>query len=169
MKTIAARMLDRMKIEYELRTYEFSEEEMDAISVAQKIGMPPNAVFKTLVARGDRTGVVMACIPASAGLDLKKLATATGNKRVELVPVKEIQSLTGYVRGGVSPVGSKKKFPVFIDQCILGSERVSVSAGLRGLQMILAPESLLRASQAQLAEIANSSSGNDNLNAGEER
>ena len=158
MKTIAVRMLDRMQIEYELRAYEFSEEEMDAISVARKIGLPPKAVFKTLVARGDRTGVVMGCVPANTDLDLKKFAMATGNKKVELVPVKEIQSLTGYVRGGVSPIGSKRKFPVFVDQSVLGSERVSVSAGLRGLQMILAPESLLRASQAQVAEIANSSS-----------
>jgi len=162
MKTIAVRMLDRMQIEYELRAYEFSEEEMDAISVARKIGMPPNSVFKTLVARGDRTGVLMACVPASADLDLKKLALATSNKKVELVPVKEIQSLTGYVRGGVSPIGSKKKFPVFVDQSVVRSERVSVSAGARGLQMILAPESLLRASQALVAEIANASSGNDN-------
>ena len=104
----------------------------------------------------------MACVPASADLNLKKLALATGNKKVELVPVKEIQSLTGYVRGGVSPIGSKKKFPVFVDQSVVRSERVSVSAGARGLQMILAPESLLRASQALVAEIANASSGNDN-------
>ena len=162
MKTIAVRMLDRMQIEYELRAYEFSEEEMDAISVARKIGMPPNSVFKTLVARGDRTGVLMACVPASADLDLKKLALATSNKKVELVPVKEIQSLTGYVRGGVSPIGSKKKFPVFVDQIVVRSERVSVSAGVRGLQVILAPESLLRASQALVAEIANASFENDN-------
>jgi Cys-tRNA(Pro)/Cys-tRNA(Cys) deacylase len=116
MKTIAARMLDQLKIAYELRSYEVSEDELDAITVARKVDMPPEATFKTLVARGDKTGVVMACIPGDKELDLKKFASATGNKRVELVPVKEIQSLTGYIRGGVSPLGSKKKYPLFTGQ-----------------------------------------------------
>src|SRR5207244_7690351 len=111
MKTIAARMLDQLKIAYELRAYEFSEDELDAISVARKIGMEPAAVFKTLVARGDKTGVVMACVPADAELDLKKLATASGNKKVELVAVKELLSLTGYIRREVSPLDGKKRYP----------------------------------------------------------
>lgn len=153
MKTIAARMLDQLKIAYELRAYEVSEDELDAITVARKVDMPPEATFKTLVARGDKTGVVMACIPGDKELDLKKFASATGNKRVELVPVKEIQSLTGYIRGGVSPLGSKKKYPLFLDQSALGHERISVSAGQRGLQMILAPAELQRAADASLTDL----------------
>ena len=153
-KTIAARMLDQLKITYELRAYEVSEDELDAITVARKVNMPPEATFKTLVARGDKTGVVMACIPGNAELDLKKFASATGNKKVELVAVKEIQSLTGYIRGGVSPLGSKKKYPLYLDHSAFDHERISVSAGQRGLQMILAPQDLQRATAASLADLA---------------
>ncbi|MBP6824283.1 MAG: Cys-tRNA(Pro) deacylase [Acidobacteria bacterium] len=158
MKTIAARMLDQLKIAYELREYEVSEDELDAVTVARKVNMPPEATFKTLVARGDKTGVVMACIPGNAELDLKKFASATGNKRVELVAVKEIQALTGYIRGGVSPLGTKKKYPFYLDQTALNHERISVSAGQRGLQMILAPADLQRASAATLADLVKPSS-----------
>jgi len=154
MKTIAARMLDQLKISYELRAYEVSEEELDAVTVARKVNMPPEATFKTLVARGDKTGVIMACIPGDAELDLKKIAAVTGNKRVELTPVKEIQSLTGYIRGGVSPLGSKKKYPLYLDQSAFNHDRVSVSAGQRGLQMILTPQDLQRAANAILADLA---------------
>jgi Cys-tRNA(Pro)/Cys-tRNA(Cys) deacylase len=157
MKTIAARLLDQMKVAYELREYEFSEDEMDAVSVARKVDVPPEATFKTLVARGDRAGVVMALVAADAELDLKKLAAATGNKKVELVAVKELQGLTGYVRGGVSPLGAKKKFPVFIDRSVTAHARVSVSAGARGAQLILAPADLLSAADAKLADLAKSS------------
>lgn len=153
MKTIAARMLDQLKIAYELRAYEVNEDELDAISVARKVAMPPEATFKTLVARGDKSGVVMACLPGNAELDLKKLASVTGNKKLELVPVKEIQSLTGYIRGGVSPLGSRKKYPLFLDRSALDHERISVSAGQRGLQMILAPSDLQQATQANWADI----------------
>src|SRR5438105_11820326 len=154
MKTIAARLLDQLKITYELRAYEFSEDELDAISVARKIGMEPAAVFKTLVARGDKSGVVMACVPADVELDLKKLAAASGNKKVELVAVKELPSLTGYVRGGVSPLGGKKRYPLLLDSSALNHPRISVSAGTRGLQIILAPQDLQRAAQAELADLA---------------
>ena len=153
MKTIAARLLDQLKIGYELRAYEVNEDELDAITVAHKVNMPPEATFKTLVARGDKTGVVMACIPGDAELDLKKFAAVTGNKKVELVAVKEIQALTGYIRGGVSPLGTKKKYPLYLDEMALMHDLISVSAGQRGLQMILAPQDLQRASQAQFAEI----------------
>lgn len=153
MKTIAARMLDQLKIAYELRAYEVNEDELDAISVARKVAMPPEATFKTLVARGDKSGVVMACLPGNAELDLKKLASVTGNKKLELVPVKEIQSLTGYIRGGVSPLGSRKKYPLFLDRSALDHERISISAGQRGLQMILAPSDLQQATQANWADI----------------
>ncbi|MGE5674083.1 MAG: aminoacyl-tRNA deacylase [Mycobacterium leprae] len=108
MKTIAARILDDLKIPYELREYEWNEEELDAVTVAHKVGLPPDQVFKTLVVRGDKTGVLVACIPGDAELDLKVLATVSGNKKVEMVHVKEIQALTGYIRGGCSPLGMKK-------------------------------------------------------------
>ena len=153
MKTIAARMLDQQKIAYELREYEVNEDELDAITVARKVSMPPEATFKTLVARGDKTGVIMACIPGNAELDLKKFASATGNKKVELVAVKEIQALTGYIRGGVSPLGTKKKYPFYLDQTALDHERLSVSAGQRGIQMILAPADLQRAAAATLVDL----------------
>jgi Cys-tRNA(Pro)/Cys-tRNA(Cys) deacylase len=154
MKTIAARQLDQLKITYELRAYEVNEDELDAVTVARKVNMPPEATFKTLVARGDKTGVVMACIPGDVELDLKKFAAVTCNKKVELVPVKEIQALTGYIRGGVSPLGAKKKYPLWLDETALMHDLISVSAGQRGLQMILAPHDLQRAAQATLADLA---------------
>ena len=154
MKTLAARVLDRWKVNYELRDYTWSEDELDAVTVARKIGLPPEAVFKTLVARGDRTGVLLACVPANIELDLKKLATVSGNKKVELVSVKEIQSLTGYVRGGVSPIGAKKDYPLFIDESVQLVDAVSISAGARGLQMILAPDDLQRVTVAHLADLS---------------
>ncbi len=153
MKTIAARILDSRGIEYELRAYEVNEDELDAITVARKVDMPPEATFKTLVARGDRSGVVMACIPGDQELDLKKLASVTGCKKIDLVQVKEILGLTGYIRGGVSPLGSKKKYPLFIDETVILHDRISVSAGQRGLQMILAPQDLIDASDARLADL----------------
>ena len=153
MKTIAARMLDQLKIVYELRAYEVNEDELDAVTVARKVNMPPEATFKTLVARGDKTGVVMACVPADCELDLKKFAAVTGNKKIELVAVKELQGLTGYIRGGVSPLGTKKKFPLYLDETAILHDLVSVSAGQRGLQMILAPLDLQRAADANLADL----------------
>src|SRR5499427_3796466 len=107
-KTNAARILDAAGVHYELREYDVNEDDLSAPRVAEKIGLPPEQVFKTLVARGDRNGVLMACIPANTDLDMKALAAASGNKKVDLVPVKEVLVLTGYIRGGVSPVGSKK-------------------------------------------------------------
>ncbi len=154
MKTIAARILDQMNIAYELREYEVNEDELDAVTVAHKVGMPPEAVFKTLVARGDKHGIVMAMVAADAELDLKKLATVTGNKKIELVAVKELQGLTGYIRGGVSPLGAKKKFPVFIDETAILHECISLSAGQRGLQIIISPTDLERAIDATLTDIS---------------
>src|SRR5262249_572466 len=127
MKTIAARTLDQLKSDYELRAYEVSEDELDAVSVARKVNMAPEATFKTLVTRGDKTGVILACVPGDAELDFKKLAAATGDKKVEMVAVKEIQSLTGYIRGGVSPLGSKKKYPLYIDRRAFDHQSVIVS------------------------------------------
>ncbi|HEX4950231.1 MAG TPA: Cys-tRNA(Pro) deacylase [Blastocatellia bacterium] len=156
MKTIAARILDQMNIAYELRAYEVNEDALDAVSVARKVNLPPEAVFKTLVARGDKTGVMMALVAADAELDLKKLATVSGNKKIELVAVKELLGLTGYIRGGCSPLGAKKKYPVFLDETVILSEQVSISAGQRGLQLILTPDDLQRATDATLADIAKS-------------
>ena len=154
MKTIPARILDQLNIAYELRAYEVNEDELDAVTVARKVNLPPEAVFKTLVARGDKTGVLMVLVAADAELDLKKLATISGNKKIELVAVKELLGLTGYVRGGCSPLGAKKKYPVLIDETVILSEQVSISAGQRGLQLILAPVDLQRATEATLAAIA---------------
>ena len=152
MKTNAVRLIEQQGIRYELREYECSEDDLDAVSVARKIGMAPESVFKTLVARGERTGVIMACIPANAELDLKKIASVSGNKKVELVAVREIQSLTGYIRGGVSPLGTKKRFQLFLDRSALQSSTISVSAGKRGLQILLSTGDLVNASQAELAD-----------------
>lgn len=153
MKTIAARILDQLKINYELRSYDVNEDELDAITVAHKVCMPPEATFKTLVARGDKSGVVMTCIPGDQELDLKKLAAVTGNKKIDLVAVREIQGLTGYIRGGVSPLGSKKKYPLYIDETAVLHDKLSVSAGQRGLQMILSPQDLIDATLATLADL----------------
>lgn len=153
MKTIAARILDQLKVSYELRSYEWSEEELDAVSVAGKVGLPPAHVFKTLVARGDKTGVLVACVPGDQELSLKALAAASGNKKVEMVHVKELQGLTGYIRGGVSPLGMKKKYPFYLDQSAEPLTEMAISAGQRGLQLILAGSDLIRATGAHQAAL----------------
>lgn len=153
-KTNAARLLDRAGIRYELREYAVDENHLSAPHVAAAIGMPPEQVFKTLVVRGDRTGVLMACIPANAELDLKALAAASGNKKVELVAVKEVLSLTGYIRGGVSPIGARKPYPLYLDETADLWDTLSVSAGLRGCQLVLAPGDLARVTEARTCAIA---------------
>jgi Cys-tRNA(Pro)/Cys-tRNA(Cys) deacylase len=153
-KTNAARILDRAGIHYELREYAVDENDLSAPHVAAAIGMPPDQVFKTLVARGDRTGVLLAAIPASTELDLKSLAAASGNKKVELVPVKEVLGLTGYIRGGVSPVGTRKPYPLYLDETADLWDIVSVSAGMRGCQMLLAPDDLDRVVETTRCAIA---------------
>jgi Cys-tRNA(Pro)/Cys-tRNA(Cys) deacylase len=147
-KTNAARILDAAGIRYELREYKVNEDDLSAPHVAEAIGMPAEQVFKTLVARGDRTGVLMACIPGNSELNLKALAAASGNKKVELVAVKEVLGLTGYIRGGVSPVGTKKPYPLYLDETVDLWDVVAVSAGMRGLQMLVAPDDLVRAAGA---------------------
>ena len=154
-KTNAARILDREGIRYELREYEVDESDLSAPHVAAAIGMPPEQVFKTLVARGDRTGVLMAAIPANSDLDLKALAAASGNKKVELVALKEVLGLTGYIRGGVSPVGTKKPYPFYLDETAGLWDTISVSAGIRGCQMLLAPDELVRVTGGVRCAIAN--------------
>ncbi len=154
MKTNAARQLDQLGIRYELREYEVEAEHLDAETVAAKVGLPPEQVFKTLVARGDRTGVMMAVIPANAELDPKALARLSGDRRVELVPLKEVQPLTGYVRGGVTALGLKRPLPVWAEETIELFDVVSVSAGVRGTQILLAPADYLRAVEATVGPIA---------------
>ncbi|HUI57604.1 MAG TPA: Cys-tRNA(Pro) deacylase [Bryobacteraceae bacterium] len=153
-KTNAARMLDLANIPYQLREYPVDENDLSAPHVAAAIGMPPEQVFKTLVARGDRTGVLMACIPASSELDLKALAAASGNKKVDLAPLKEVLGLTGYIRGGVSPVGTKKPYPVYLDETAELWDIISVSAGVRGCQMLVAPGDLARVVELRRCDIA---------------
>ena len=153
-KTNAARILDAAGIHYELRSYQVDEDDLSAPLVAEKIGMPPEQVFKTLVARGDRNGVLMACIPANTELDLKAVATASGNKKVELVAVKEVLGLTGYIRGGVSPVGTRTPYPFYLDETADLWDVISVSAGVRGTQMLLAPDDLVRVTEGTRCAIA---------------
>ncbi len=153
-KTNAARILEAAGIPFEIREYTVDEDDLSAPRVAEKIGLPPEQVFKTLVARGDRTGVLIACIPAAAELDLKALAGASGNKKIELVAVKEVLGLTGYIRGGVSPIGLKKPYPLFLDETAGLWNVISVSAGVRGAQLLLSPADLARLVNATPADIA---------------
>lgn len=154
MKTNAVRLLDALGIPYELREYEVDPEDLTAESVARKIGFPPEQVFKTLVARGDRTGVLLAVVPGDAELDLKALARVSGDRKVEVVPLKEVQPLTGYLRGGVTALAGKKDYSVFADETIELFDVISVSAGARGTQVLLAPADYLRAVGGMIGPIA---------------
>lgn len=153
-KTNAMRLLDRLQVKYEVREYEVDPEDLTAGTVARKIGMPVEQVFKTLVMRGDRTGVLMAVVPGDAKVDLKLLAKLTGDRKVESVTLKEVQPLTGYIRGGVTALAAKTNFPVFADETIELFEQVSISAGQRGMQLLLAPADYLRAVNATVGDIA---------------
>lgn len=160
MKTNAARLLDSFGISYELRTYEVDPDDLTAESVARKIGLPPEQVFKTLVARGDRTGVLLAVVPGDAELDLKALARLSGDRKVDTVPLKEVQPLTGFIRGGVTALAGRKDYPVWVDETIELFSVISVSAGVRGTQLVLAPEDYLRALKtAHLGAIAKDREG----------
>ena len=152
-KTNAARILDKLGIDYEIKTYEVDENDLSAVHVAQVVGMDVKTVFKTLVTRGDKTGVIMAVIGGADEINLKSLAKASGNKSVEMIALKELLPLTGYVRGGCSPLGAKKNYPVFIDSRALEQEKISVSAGQRGIQIILSPEDLVTAANATVADL----------------
>ncbi len=154
MKTNAARLLDTLGIRYELRDYDVDPEDLSAETVAAKVGMPPEQVFKTLVARGDRTGVLMAVVPGNGELDLKALARLSGDRKVDTVPLKELQPLTGYIRGGVTALGGKKEYPVFVDETLELFDVVSVSAGVRGTQLLLAPADYLRVCKGKVGPIS---------------
>lgn len=158
MKTNAARILESLGIPFELRDYEVDESDLTAESVARKVGFPPEQVFKTLVARGDRHGVCLAVVPGSQVLDLKALARLSGDRSVDTVALKEVQPLTGYIRGGVTALGCKKDYPVYADETIELFDRVCVSAGIRGTQLVLAPADYLRATKAKVGAIARDAS-----------
>ncbi|HZJ53690.1 MAG TPA: Cys-tRNA(Pro) deacylase [Myxococcaceae bacterium] len=154
MKTNAARLLDTLNIRYELRTYAVDPEDLSAVRVAQKVGLPPAQLFKTLVCRGDRTGVCLAVVPADRELDLKALARARGDRRCDTVPLKEVQPLTGYVRGGVTALAGKRDYPVVLDRSALGWPLISISAGIRGAQLLLPPADYQRVTRASVADLA---------------
>lgn len=156
MKTNAARLLDSLKISFSIREYEVDPDDLAAESVAAKIGLPPEQVFKTLVARGDRTGVLFAVVPGDQQLDLKALARVTNDRKCETVPLKDVQPLTGYIRGGVTALAAKKDYPVFADETIELFDVISVSAGMRGAQLLLGPADYLRATNAKTGPIARS-------------
>jgi Cys-tRNA(Pro)/Cys-tRNA(Cys) deacylase len=172
MKTNGARILEGLGIPFELHEYEVDPDDLSALTVAKKVGMPPEQVFKTLLTTGvpsDRSsslgwstggpGVyVFAVIPGDAELDFKKLARAAGLRRAEMVPLKQVQPLTGYIRGGVTVFGAKKSYPVFVDETVILFDWISVSAGARGTQLILSPEDYLRAAEAQTADLTKSTS-----------
>jgi Cys-tRNA(Pro)/Cys-tRNA(Cys) deacylase len=154
MKTNAARLLDTLGVSYTLREYDFDPEDLSAETVAAKVGLPAEQVFKTLVARGDRTGVLLAVVPGNAELDLKALARLSGDRKVDTVPLKELQPLTGYIRGGVTALGGKKDYPVFVDEMLELFDVVSVSAGVRGTQLLLAPADYLRVTKGKPGPIS---------------
>jgi Cys-tRNA(Pro)/Cys-tRNA(Cys) deacylase len=153
-KTNAARILDGLGVRYELRDYEVDPDDLNAEAVARKVGLPAEQVFKTLVARGDRAGVCFAVVPGDGAFDLKALARLSGDRKVELVPLKEVQPLTGYIRGGVSAIGARKAYPVFVDETVELFDVISVSAGVRGTQIFLAPADYLRATSARVGPLA---------------
>ena len=152
-KTNAMRMLDKAKIKYEPIEYEVDENDLSGVSIAKKVGLNCEMVFKTLVAKGDKTGPIVMCIPVDKEIDLKKAASVTKNKKIDMVHVKDLLALTGYVRGGCSPVGMKKKFPTFIDNSCENLEKITVSAGIKGCQLLLDREELVKFTSANLCPL----------------
>ena len=153
-KTNAIRILEGLGIRFEVREYEFDPEDLSAETVAAKVGLPSEQVFKTLIVRGDRNGLCFAVVPGNMELDGKALAKLTGDRRVEMVPLKDVQALTGYIRGGVTAMGAKKDFPVYADETIEICDVMSISAGQRGMQILLAPADYIRAVKATIGPIA---------------
>ncbi|QZT33243.1 Cys-tRNA(Pro) deacylase [Caldalkalibacillus thermarum TA2.A1] len=153
MKTNAMRLLEQHQVEYQILTFTYDETDLEAAQAAKEVGLPPSRVFKTLVLNGDKTGIVLASLPADCDLNLKALARASGNKKVELLPVKEIPKVTGYVREGVSPVGMKKNYPFYIDHRVTKEEKVAVSGGKRGVLMMLGSRDLIKITNAVLADL----------------
>lgn len=156
MKTNAARLLDKLKITYEVKEYDVDPEDLTAATVAAKIGFPSEQVFKTLVVIGNKTGVFLAVVPGDTEVDLKAAAKASGNSDAKLAPLKDVEPLTGYIRGGVTALGCKKAYPVFVHETFHDFERISISSGKRGAQIIIAPADYVRAVNAKIAPIAKS-------------
>ena len=152
-KTNAMRMLDAAKIPYTTLTYTVDESDLSGMHISEELGFPPEKMFKTLVARGDKTGPLVFCIPVDREIDLKRAAAITGNKRIEMIHVKDLLGLTGYIRGGCSPIGMKKFFPTYVDESALGFEEITVSSGTRGAQLLLNRASLLQFIQAKTADL----------------
>ena len=152
-KTNAMRLLNKAGIKYEQIEYEVDENNLSGMHIAEQTGLDPNLMFKTLVAKGEKNGPLVFCIPVNAELDLKKCAKAAGDKRVELIAVKELLGLTGYIRGGCSPIGMKKKFPTFIDETAILFDNITVSAGVRGCQLMIDREKLIEFIEAKLCEL----------------
>ena len=152
-KTNVMRLLDAAGIPYSTAEYEYDEADLSGTHAAQEIGYPPEQVFKTLVTRGDKNGINVFCIPVDQELDLKKAATVSGNKKIEMIHVKELLGLTGYIRGGCSPIGMKKKFPTYLDETCILFDEIAVSAGMRGEQIILSPDELCAYIGAEKAEL----------------
>jgi Cys-tRNA(Pro)/Cys-tRNA(Cys) deacylase len=152
-KTNAARILDSYEIPYDLISYEVDENDLSAVAVASKLGQDVDQVFKTLVLRGDKTGIFICVIPGGEELDLKKAAMVSGNKNAAMVLMKEILDITGYIRGGCSPIGMKKKYPTYIDETCSLFDFIFVSAGVRGLQLKIAPENLISVTESKLASL----------------
>ena len=148
-KTNAMRRLDAAKIPYRVMEYVVDENDLSGTHIAEQIGLPYAQVFKTLVAKGDKTGPVVFCIPCDGEIDLKKAASLTGNKKIEMIHVKDLLGLTGYIRGGVSPIGMKKKFPTYIDESCLSHEEITVSSGQRGAQLLLNTSALVKFTEAK--------------------
>jgi Cys-tRNA(Pro)/Cys-tRNA(Cys) deacylase len=154
MKTNAVRILEELGIPFELREYDVDPEHLNAEAVAAKIGLPAEQVFKTLLVKGDQAGVCFAVVPGDSELDLKALARLSGNRKMEMVPLKEVTPLTGYIRGGVTALAARKDYPVFVDETVILFHQISVSAGVRGTQILLAPDDYVRATKATMGEIA---------------
>lgn len=152
-KTNAMRLLDAAGIAYRTAEYDWDESDLSGVHAAQQLHMPMEQVFKTLVARGDKTGLAVFCIPVAEELDLRKAAAVSGNKKTELIHVRELPGLTGYVRGGCSPVGMKKRLPTYIDETAVLFDEIAVSAGMRGEQLLLAPSALAAYTGAQMADL----------------
>ncbi len=153
-KTNAMRLLDAAKIPYEVLTYEVDENDLSGTHIAAQLNLPLDMVFKTLVAKGDKTGHLVFCIPVDKEIDLRPAAALTGNKKIEMVHVKDLLALTGYIRGGCSPVGMKKKFPTYFDASVLTQDKITVSAGVRGAQLLVEREALLNYVEAKVIEVA---------------
>lgn len=152
-KTNAMRMLDRAKIEYEAIFYEVDENDLSGIHIADSVSLPYSQVFKTLVAKGDKTGPCVFCIPVDKEIDLKSAAIVSGNKKIEMLHVKDLLGLTGYIRGGCSPIGMKKQFATFFDESIKNHEKITISAGIRGCQLLILRDKLIEFTKAEVKKI----------------